>query len=192
MKREELRAIEGLTEEQINQIMNVHQNDVTNWNNRLQAQETQITNLNAKVKEFDGVDVAKLQKDLTDMQNKYNSDMAAKDKDFAKQMYFNGIQFTSKLAKSAAMAEFNKKNLEFKEGQFVGADEFINELKKDNPTAFVTEKSGEGAQAQTQQQQTQQTTNPFSSGMAQGSATGSDVLDPVTARFKELNPNIQI
>lgn len=191
MKREELRAIEGLTEEQINQIMNVHQNDVTNWNNRLQAQETQIANLNTKVKEFDGVDVAKLQKDLTDMQNKYNSDMAAKDKDFAKLMYFNGIQFTSKLAKSAAMAEFDKKNLEFKEGQFVGADEFIEELKKDNPTAFATEKSGEGAQAQTQQQ-TQQATNPFSSGMAQGSATGSDELDPVTARFKELNPDIQI
>lgn len=191
MKREELRAIEGLTEEQINQIMNVHQNDVTNWNNRLQAQETQIANLNTKVKEFDGVDVAKLQKDLTDMQNKYNSDMAAKDKDFAKQMYFNGIQFTSKLAKSAAMAEFDKKNLEFKEGQFVGADEFIEELKKDNPTAFVTEKSGEGAQAQTQQQ-AQQTMNPFSSGMAQGSATGSNELDPVTARFKELNPDIQI
>lgn len=191
MKREELRAIEGLTEEQINQIMNVHQNDVTNWNNRLQAQETQIANLNAKVKEFDGVDVAKLQKDLTDMQNKYNSDMAAKDKDFAKQMYFNGIQFTSKLAKSAAMAEFDKENLEFKEGKFVGADEFIEELKKDNPTAFVTEKSGEGSQAQTQQQ-TQQTVNPFSSGMAQGSATGLNELDPVIARFKELNPDIQI
>lgn len=183
MKREELKAIEGITDEQIKAIMDVHQNDVNSWNQKFQAQQAQITDLNNKVKEFDGVDVAKLKQDLADAQTKYNSDMAAKDKDFAKQMYFNGIQFTSNLAKTAAMAEFDKKELEFKDGKFIGADDFIEDLKKDNPTAFVTEDSNNGGQSQQQ--------NPFSSGMQQGSATGSN-LDPVTARFKELNPDIEI
>lgn len=196
MKREELRAIQGLTEEQINAIMDVHQNDVNSWNTRFQTQQTQIKDLNDKIQKFDGVDVTKLQAEVKDWQTKYDKDMAAKDKDFAKQMYFNGIQFTSNLAKSAAMAEFDKKNLEFKDGKFIGADDFIADLKKDNPTAFVTGNSnggeGNGQQNQNQPSPQPQNNNPFSSGMAQGSATGSDELDPVTARFKELNPDIEI
>ena len=186
MKREELQAIEGITPEQIDAIMGLHQKDVLGWQNKFNTQQTQIDTLNTKVSEFNGVDVKKLQKDFDDLQTKYDADMAAKDKDFAKQMYFNGIQFTSNLAKSAAIAEFDKKGLEFKDGKFVGADEFIEELKKDNPTAFVS-KEGNKDEGNKEPEP-----KPFSSGLQQGSASGSAQLDPVTVRFKELNPDIEI
>lgn len=152
------------------------------YDDDIKAKNEELNTLTTKVKAFDGVDVAKLQDDVKEWERKYNEDMASKDKDFAKQLYFSQIQFTSNLARSAAIAEFDKKDLEFKDGKFIGADDFIEELKKENPTAFVQE-TKEG----------KENPNPglFSSGMSQGNPI-NDKDDPVTARFKELNPDIKI
>lgn len=37
MKREDLQKIEGLTKEQIDSIMNLHQTDVTTWQSKSQV-----------------------------------------------------------------------------------------------------------------------------------------------------------
>lgn len=153
------------------------------YDDDIKAKNEELKTLTTKVKAFDGVDVAKLQDDVKGWERKYNEDMASKDKDFAKQLYFSQIQFTSNLARSAAIAEFDKKNLEFKDGKFIGADDFIEELKKENPTAFVQETKAK--------EEGKPDTGFFSSGMPQGKPS-TDKDDPVTARFKELNPDIKI
>jgi len=153
------------------------------YDDDIKAKNDEIKGLAETVKNFDGLDVAKLQQDVKDWEKKYNTDMAAKDKDFAKQMYFSGIGFTSNLARSAAIAEFDKKDLEFKDGKFIGADDFIEELKKENPTAFVQETK--------EKEEGKPNAGFFSSGMPQGKPS-TDKDDPVTARFKELNPDIKI
>lgn len=43
----------------------------------LQAKDTRITELADQVKKFDGVDVKKLQSDVTDWEKKYNEDIKA-------------------------------------------------------------------------------------------------------------------
>lgn len=184
MRRDDLKKIEGLTSEQIDAIMKLHGTDTSEWNQKLEEQKKEIqkrddtiNELTEKVKTYDGVDVAKLQSDLSEWEEKYNKDMAAKDKDFAKRMYFSTIQFNSNLAKKAAMEAFDEKNLEFKDGKFVGADEFIEDLKKSDPQAFRS---------------TDPDPKPKGKGAPMGGrAPGSDDLDGVEERFYELNPGLK-
>ena len=171
MKREDLQKIEGLSKEQIDSIMNLHQADVTTWNKKIDDQkaivkerDTTITELTETVKKFDGVDVSKLQQDVKDWETKYNTDLA-----------FNSYQFSSELVKKAAMQAFDEKELKFENGKFLGADDFFKGLKESDPGIFKEE-----------QQQKKKT------GFEHGGNPPEDDDDPVTKRFKELNPDIKI
>lgn len=181
MKREDLQKIEGLSKEQIDSIMNLHQADVTTWNKKIDDQkaivkerDTTITELTETVKKFDGVDVAKLQQDVKDWEAKYNKDLANKDKEFAKTLLFNDYSFSSDLVKKAAMQAFDEKGLAFENGKFLGADDFFKGLKESDPGIFKEE-----------QQQKKKT------GFEHGGNPPEDD-DPVTKRFKELNPDVKI
>lgn len=148
------------------------------YDDDIKAKDTKITELTDTVKKFDGVDVVKLQNAVKEWEAKYNKDLAAKDREYAKQLYFNGIKFASNLAKNAAMAEFDKKNLTFENGKFLGADDFIKGLRESDPSAFVNEEPGK-----------------LSTGMQSGGGTitgGGSEDDAVTKRFKELNPDIKL
>ena len=57
MKREDLRAIEGLTEEQINQIMRLHGQDETAHQATVQGLQAQLTTAQKGLAAFEGVDV---------------------------------------------------------------------------------------------------------------------------------------
>lgn len=179
MKREDLRKIEGLSDEMINQIMSLHQTDVASWNERIASQNTAIADrdtiintLNAKVSKYDGIDIDKLQKDFSDLQNKYNADMTAKDRKYAKEKLFDGYKWTSSLARQGAMLEFDSKNLEFKDGKFEKADDFFNALKTSNPDAFGD--SGVG-----------------STGFDHGDGNDLDGLSGVEKAFYSLNPQLK-
>lgn len=187
MKREDLQKIEGLSDDQIKSIMDLHQKDVTDWNKRIDDQnatiktrDKTIAELTTKVKEFDGVDVKKLQEDLRGWETKYNEGLAAKDREFAKQLLFNNYTFSSNMAKKAAMAEFDEKELKFENGKFLGAEDFFNQLKESDPGSFKeAEKGGNGGG------------KGGSTGLQHGGSTGGDD-DPVTKRFLELNPGLKI
>lgn len=67
MKREDLKKIEGLTDEQINSIMNLHQADVTTWTskltvkeNELKAEQGKVASLTADLDKFKDVDIEAL------------------------------------------------------------------------------------------------------------------------------------
>lgn len=161
MKREELEAL-GLTKEQIDSVMTINGND----QNSLKAQITQKDQtITALTTERDGLkvqvadrdkDIDKLKKEagdnadlnqkLTDLQSKYDTDTKALEerldkqaKDHAIEQLFSGVKFTSSYAKKAAIAEFREANHEFKDGKYVGANDILKQMQKDNPDAFVTE-----------------------------------------------------
>lgn len=135
----------------------------------------QISNLTEANKKFEGIDIEKLNNDLKNWETKYNADMMAKDKAFAKERLFNNIQFASAMAKNGAMAEFDAKDFEFKDGNFIGADDFIKGLKASDPNAFKVE----------------QPNITTGKSMNDGNAKGEE-MDGVMKRFLELNPNIKI
>ena len=182
MKREDLKAIEGMTDAQIDAVKSLHGKDAEAWkakekekNDTIQKAQEQVKTLTDQIKEFDGVDVAKLKKDAEDWEKKYNEGMAAKDKEFAKTMLFQGYEFTSNGAKKAAMAAFDEKGLSFENGKFLGADDFFKQLKEEDPGAFKEEDP---------EPQIKKT------GLSHGGNPAPE-MDAFTKRFLEKNPDLK-
>lgn len=69
MRREDLRAIEGLTEEQINEIMRLHGRDAATYQANLQSLQAQLTTAQQGLAAFDGVDVNELHGQITNLTN---------------------------------------------------------------------------------------------------------------------------
>ena len=76
MKREDLRAIEGLTEEQINQIMRLHGQDETAHQATVQGLQAQLTTAQQGLAAFEGVDVNDLRNQITDLTNQLTTQAA--------------------------------------------------------------------------------------------------------------------
>lgn len=141
MKREDLQKIEGLTKDQIDSIMNLHQNDVTAWNQRFENQkdelatkETKIKDLTDKIDAYDGVDVTKLKNDVKDWETKYNTDMAAEKKNAAIRL---AIVASRPRNEKALMALIDTETIKLNEdGTVTGFKEQLENIKKENDYLF--------------------------------------------------------
>ena len=174
MKREFLESIEvggvKLPAEVIDSIMKEHGNSVNGTKATLAAK---IQELETMTTERDGLktqisdrdrdiedlrrqigDSDELNGKLTKLQNKYNTDTAALQKQlteqalsFATDKFFGQFEFASELAKKAAIADFKAQKFKFDEGtgNFLGGKEWIDNLKQSDPAAFkVTQQNNNG------------------------------------------------
>ncbi len=164
MKREDVKnKIPGITDEQLNWIMQENGADINREKSAATALQTQLDNANAQLKTaqdglkaFDGVDVAGLQEQVT----KLKADMKAQAEGFA---FDNALN-------AAIMS---------KKGRSVKA---LDDAAKANPWAFGDVQDGEKKNAGT-----------YSTGAEHGDPMhGEDDVDPVEASFKAMNPNIKI
>ena len=69
MKREDLKAIEGLTEEQINAVMRLHGLDAAAHQATVQGLQAQLATAQQGLAAFDGVDVNDLRSQITNLTN---------------------------------------------------------------------------------------------------------------------------
>lgn len=76
MKREDLRAIEGLTEEQINEIMRLHGQDAATHQATVQGLQAQLTTAQQGLAAFEGVDVNDLRSQISDLTNQLTQQAA--------------------------------------------------------------------------------------------------------------------
>ena len=76
MKREDLRAIEGLTEEQINEIMRLHGQDAAAHQATVQGLQAQLTTAQKGLAAFEGVDVNDLRSQISDLTNQLTQQAA--------------------------------------------------------------------------------------------------------------------
>lgn len=83
MKREDLKAIEGLTEEQINAVMRLHGLDAAAHQATVQGLQAQLATAQQGLAAFDGVDVNDLRSQITNLTNQLSQQAA----EFA----FNGV-----------------------------------------------------------------------------------------------------
>ena len=83
MKREDLKAIEGLTEEQINAVMRLHGLDAAAHQATVQGLQAQLATAQQGLAAFDGVDVNDLRSQITNLTNQLSQQAA----EFA----FNGL-----------------------------------------------------------------------------------------------------
>ena len=76
MKREDLRAIEVLTEEQINEIMRLHGQDAAAHQATVQGLQAQLTTAQQGLAAFEGVDVNDLRSQISDLTNQLTQQAA--------------------------------------------------------------------------------------------------------------------
>ena len=152
MKKEDLIA-QGLTEEQANFVMAENGKDVNAVRAKLTTAETerdtykqQADDAAKEIKGYKELDIDGIKAAATNWETKYNTDTQAlqakleeQQKDFAMKEYIGTYNFTSELVKEAVLAQLKAKDFKLDNGKFLGADEFMTELKTANPTAFAEE-----------------------------------------------------
>jgi len=187
MKREDVKnKIPGITDEQLNWIMQENGADINREKSAATALQTQLDNANAQLKTaqdglkaFDGVDVAGLQEQVT----KLKADMKAQAEGFA----FDNALDTAILGRKgrsvkAVRALLDLDALKGSADRSTDIAKALDEAAKANPWAFGDVQDGEKKNAGT-----------YSTGAEHGDPMhGEDDVDPVEASFKAMNPNIKI
>ena len=114
----------------------------------IKARDTDLGNLRTQL-ENAGTDADKLSKlttDFTDLQNKYDKDTKAYEKQLKDQAYKYAVKeftdklnFTSQAAKRDFVKSMMEKNFTIENDIIVGASDFVTAYTKDNADAFVVE-----------------------------------------------------
>lgn len=185
MKREDVKnKIPGITDEQLNWIMQENGADINREKSAATALQTQLDNANAQLKTaqdglkaFDGVDVAGLQEQVT----KLKADMKAQAEGFA----FDNALDAAILGKKgrsvkAVRALLDLDALKGSADRSTDIAKALDEAAKANPWAFGEAQDGEEKNAGT-----------YSTGAEHGAPPAND-SDGVEAAFKSLNPELNL
>ena len=187
MKREDVKnKIPGITDEQLNWIMQENGADINREKSAATALQAQLDNANAQLKTaqdglkaFEGVDVAGLQEQVT----KLKADMKAQAEGFA----FDNALDAAILGKKgrsvkAVRALLDLDALKGSADRSTDIAKALDDAGKASPWAFGDVQDGEKKNAGT-----------YSTGAEHGDPMhGEDDVDPVEASFKAMNPNIKI
>lgn len=148
MKREDLQKIEGLTDEQINSIMNLHKDDSNAWTTKFDNQNTQIKTLTADLEKFKDVDI----EDLKNAKASYEAEKQKLIDDHTKEindMKFNGalelaVIGTKTVDPIALKAHLDTSKLKYNEETkgIDGLDEQITTIKETHGYLFTSKPTG--------------------------------------------------
>ncbi len=90
---------------------------------------------------------ADLKKQLEELKTQYASEkeeltnkLAQQETDFAAEKLLGNYKFASDRVRASVLQEFKGKGFRFENGKFIGGEEFLEELKKNEPTAFAQDK----------------------------------------------------
>lgn len=96
------------------------------------------------LKKFEGIDPAEIQKELDDWKEKaekaeqdYKEQLAQRDFEDALKTEMESYAFTSEAAKKSVMADIRAAGLKLKDGKILGLSDLIDQMKKEDATAFV-------------------------------------------------------
>lgn len=151
MKKEELTAI-GVTEEQADKIFALNGRDIEKHKAAADAAQAKISELNeqlsqreADIAELKKVDGAGLQAKLEELQNRYAAEKQEWERKEQRRVYedrrnefFKGMEFADDYARRGVLSEFDEKGFRYSDADkaFVGAKEWLENLKESSPTAF--------------------------------------------------------
>jgi hypothetical protein len=150
MKREWLKEL-GLTDEVLDKIMAENGADIEKVKSKVSTLETerdsykeQLETANKEINSYKEMDVDGIKASVETWKTKYETDTAEMQKklsaqayEFALKEYIGGYKFTSDLVKEAVVAQLKQKEFKLEDGKFLGADDYMKQLKEANPTAFA-------------------------------------------------------
>ena len=158
MTREFLKNL-GLEDAAIDTILNENMADIGKEKAKTTAAKADLADAQGKLtaaqSELEtlkkaGGDAADIQKQLTDLQAKYDKDTGdlrtqLADRNYAdaisKAITGKGLKFSSKSAERAFTAALKEQKLELKDGELSGLDDFIKAQKEADPEAFAPDKA---------------------------------------------------
>lgn len=150
MRRDFLKEL-GIEESIIDKIMGEHGKTIEGTKRELETlkteteqYKTQLNETQEKIKSFESMNVDEIKKQAQEWQTKYETDtkelqakLQRQDYEFKAKNYLGNIKFTSDLAKKALENEFISKEFKYENDKFLGADDWLQEVKKANPSAFI-------------------------------------------------------
>lgn len=158
MKRDFLEGL-GLEKETVDKIMAENGADLEREKAKTTAAKADLADAQGKLSaaqtELDGLkkssgDIAAVQKQLTDLQAKYDKDTGdlrgqLADRDYSdaitRAIAGKSLEFSSKSAERAFTAALKEQKLELKDGELTGLDDFIKAQKEADPDAFAPDKA---------------------------------------------------
>lgn len=158
MKREFLEGL-GLEKETVDKIMAENGSDLEREKAKTTAAKADLADAQGKLtavtveletlKKSNG-DIAAIQKQMSELQAKYDKDTGdlkgqLADRDYSdaisRAVTGKGLKFSSKSAERAFTAALKEKKLELKDGELTGLDDFIKEQKEADPDAFAPDQA---------------------------------------------------
>lgn len=143
MKREEVKGIiPGITDEQLQQVMDLHGADIerqkqtiTTLTTERDAARTQLGDANKKLEGYDPEWRTKAEKAEKDAK----AQVEELQNDFAAQTAAAGVKFSSESAKKAFLGDLKAQKLPLQDGKLLGFDDYVASYKKTDPGAFAPE-----------------------------------------------------
>lgn len=146
MKREELKVL-GLDDEQVQKVMDAYQKDIEkfkedkaqikNLEKQLELSKSTIQELTEKSKNSISQEDLKIK--LDESKKEYEDKITQINLDYATKNYLSKFNFSNELVKEAIENKFKAQNFKLENNVFVGADEYIENIKKENPNAFINQ-----------------------------------------------------
>lgn len=158
MKREFLKGL-GIEDDIINQIMDENGKDVTkekakadNFKTELDGVKLQLDTANNTIQSYKDMDIEGIKKSADDWKVKYETDtkelkdkMAAKDYAVLAKEYLSQFKFANKRVSDSITNDFLSKEFKLEDNKFLGADDYMNNLKTSEPESFEGEEEEEKA-----------------------------------------------
>lgn len=147
MKREFLEGL-NLEKETIDSIMAEYGKTTQGIREERDTLKSQLSDANKEIQSYKDMDIDSIKKSADDWKTKYEemeaNQKAEKEKsirDERTNAFFNDVKFASESAKAGVIAEFNKKDFKYDEDskKFLGASEWLNELKDKDSGAFLSD-----------------------------------------------------
>ena len=129
---------------------------VTDLQSQLTQRDTDITNLREALTaaQADATKLGDAQRALTEMQTRYTTEkqqfedkLSGQAYEFAVRERVNGLNFSSKAAKSAFMKSAIEKKFAMENGNLLGFDDYVTQYKAEDSGAFAQEKPADPAPA---------------------------------------------
>lgn len=115
---------------------------------RADGLDDQLKTANVEIQSYKEMDIDGIKKKATEWEAKYNDDTKALQEkmdqqtyDFEAERYLGKYKFRSELARKAALSEFREKKFQLQDGTFLGADDFMKQMRESDPDAFAEDEA---------------------------------------------------
>lgn len=109
----------------------------------------QLSDANKEIESYKDMDIDGIKQAAANWETKYNQDTQALNKkleterkEHAAERYLSGQKIRSTLARRAIMQDFLAADLPYKDGAFVGADDYMKKVRENYPDDFETDGDG--------------------------------------------------